>query len=115
MSLEGVPARSSSFFSGTKTFTAPVFRALRAALPPVIQVSKNAKRFRWALEMLGRGRNTVKIGISAVFGPKALGPPHAGPENGPPASFDDQPNGLRLAPRPDLGFPARHGPIVIIT
>ena len=42
---------------------------------PLIQFSKNAKRFRWALEMLGRRGNTVKIGILAVFGPRPWGDP----------------------------------------
>ena len=47
----------------------------RAAAAPVIEISKNAKRFCWAVEMLGRRRNTVKLGILAVFGPKPWTPP----------------------------------------
>ena len=55
--------------------------------------------------MLGRRRNTVKIGILAVFGPKPWTPPPRRAENGPPALFDDQPNGPVWDARPEPGFP----------
>ena len=53
--------------------------------------------------MLGRRRNTVKIGIFAVFGPKPWDPPRRA-ENGPAASFDDQPNGRVWDARPESDF-----------
>ena len=68
-----------------------------------MQFRENAKRFRWALEMLGRQRNTAKTGIFAVFGPKPWTPTRR-PENGPAASFDDQPNGRVSDTRPDSDF-----------
>ena len=52
----------------------------------------------------GTLRNTVKIGILAVFGPKPWTPPPRRAENGPPASFDDQPNGPVRDARPEPGF-----------
>ena len=57
--------------------------------------------------MLGRQRNTAKTGIFAVFGPKPWTPTRR-PENGPAASFDDQPNGRVSDTRPDFrGFGPR--------
>ena len=70
-----------------------------------IEVSKNAKRFCQPLEMLGRRRNTVKIGILAVFGPKPWTPPRRA-ENGPPTLFDDQPNGRVWDTEPETRFSA---------
>ena len=102
-SLQDPPA-----FLGNKNLHWPRVSRSSGRTAPAIQVTENAKRFCWALEMPGRGRYALKIGISAVFGPKPWDPPRR-PENGPPASFNDQPNGLRLAPRPDLDF----GPLIL--
>ena len=104
LSLEGVLERFSTSVSAIGTLTAPVFRILKAALPPRLTFPKNAKRFCQALEMLARRRNTVKIGISAVLGPKPWDPPRRA-ENGPPALFDEQPNGRVWDTRPEPDFP----------
>ena len=102
--FEGVLQRISTPIRAIETFAAPVLRILKAALPPRLTFQKNAKRFCQALEMLARRRNTVKIGVLAVFGPKPWDPPRRA-ENGPPASFDDQPNGRVWDARPESGFP----------
>ena len=103
LSFEGVLERLCTPFRALKTFTAPALRGLKAALPPRLRFRKIAKRFCQALEMLGRRRNTVKIGVLAVFGPKPWPPPRRA-ENGPPASFDDQPNGRVWDARPGSRF-----------
>ena len=59
-----------------------------------------AKRFRWALEMLGR---RCKNRHFHRFWPKPWTPTRR-PENGPAASFDDQPNGRVSDTRPDSDF-----------
>ena len=103
-SFARVLERCSTPFGAIQTFTAPAFRSLKAALPPRLRFHKNAKRFCQALEMLCRRRNTVKIGILAVFGPKPWTPPRRA-ENGPPALFDHQPNGRVWDARPESRFP----------
>ena len=95
-----------------ETFTAPAFRAQKVPLSPRLGFQKNAKRCCQALEMLGRRRNTVKIGVLAVFGPKPWTPPRRA-ENGPPASFDDQPNGRVWDARPGSRFPAFRQPSTV--
>ena len=113
MSSEGVLARSSCLFWEPKPSLPPRF----ALFGPHCPRDSGFKK-RETLPLGSRNaRPRPKHCKNRHFGrfwPKPLGPPRR-PENGPPASFDDQPNGLRLAPRPDLGFPARHGPIDIIT
>ena len=69
-SLARVLERFFTPVTAIETLTAPAFRGLKPALPPRLRFRENAKRFCHALEMLGRQRNTVKIGILAVFGPK---------------------------------------------
>ena len=68
-------------------------------LPPCLRFRKKVKRFCGAVEMLGRRRNTVKIGILAVFGPKPWTAPTPGRKRA---------SGLirRSAERARLGRPA---------
>ena len=81
--FEGVLEGHCALCRALETFTAPALRGLKAALPPRLRFRKNAKRFCQALEMLGRRRNTVKIGILAVFGPKPWTPPTPGRKRAP--------------------------------
>ena len=88
---------------GSRNLHCPRVSRSESGAAPLIEISKNAKRFRWAVEMLGRRLNTVKIGISAVFGPKPWTPPRRA-ENGLPTAFDDAWNGPVRDARPESRF-----------
>ena len=109
-SLQDPPA----FFREQKPSLAPCFALFGPHCPRDPGFKKNAKRFCWALEMPGRGRYALKIGISAFFGPKAWGPPTPGRKRLPglirrsaERARLGRPAGTRFSGSPQLRKPAR--------